>query len=417
MNQNIRTAVYGLFFCGLALTISACTSSGKAGQPSGKEAPGAEKPVAVAVAKVVRESLSQSLSLAAEFRPFNEVDIHAKVAGYLKEVRFDVGDRVRQGQLIATLEIPEFESELMQAAASRKRGESDILRARSEVQRAQSIYDAAKLTHSRLAAVSQSRPNLLAQQELDDAAARVQVADAQLSASRAALTVAEEQVRVLEANEAKVKTLAAYAAITAPFSGVVTKRFADKGAMIQQGTASQTQAMPVIRLSQVDHLRLILPVPESVVPRIRIGRLVKVKVPSLNQTFEGKVSRFVEKVDTATRTMETEVDVPNARLILKPGMYAYADLELDNRSDAIAVPVQAINRKEKNATVMIVNAGMTLELREIILGMETPESVEVLSGLSVGDLVVVGNLSQLRPGQSVTPKETAIAAEKEERGH
>ncbi|MDX2029468.1 MAG: efflux RND transporter periplasmic adaptor subunit [Blastocatellia bacterium] len=361
--------------------------------------------------------MSQSLSLAAEFRPFNEVDIHAKVAGYLKEVRFDVGDRVRQGQLIAMLEIPEFESDLKQAAASRKRGESDVLRAQSEVRRAQSIYDAARLTHSRLAAIAQSRPNLLAQQELDDSAARAQVADAQLSASKAALTVAEEQVRVLEANEAKVKTLAAYAAITAPFSGIVTRRFADKGALIQQGTASQTQAMPVVRLSQVDRLRLVLPVPESVAPRIRIGRLVKVRVPSLNQTFDGRVARFVEKVDTTTRTMETEVDVPNARSILKPGMYAYADLELDNRSDAITAPVQAISRKEKSATVMIVNAGMTLELREVILGLETPDSVEILSGLAVGDLVVVGNLSQLKPGQRVTPKEMATGAEQKERGH
>src|SRR5262249_3881321 len=271
----------------------------------------------------------------------------------------------------------EFKSELLQAEATKRRSESDVVRARSELQRAQAVYEAAKLTHSRLSAVSKSRPNLLAEQEIDDALAKLQVAEAQLNSAKAA--VAEEQVRVQEANEARVKTLSLYAVISAPFSGVITKRLADKGALIQQGTASQTQAMPVVRLSQIDHLRLVLPVPESVVPRIRLGRIVKVKVPSLNQTFEGKISRFAEKVDSATRTMETEVDVPNPRSILKPGMYASADLELEQKANAITAPVQAVSRKENKATVMLVNAQKRLELREVVTGMETPRSVEVVS--------------------------------------
>src|SRR5262249_36379597 len=237
----------------------------------------ADKPVMVAVARVERKDLSQGLTLAAEFRPFQEIDLHAKVAGYVREINVDVGDRVKQGKVIATLEIPEFKSELMQAEATKRRSESDVVRARSEMQRAQSVYEAAKLTHSRLSAVGKSRPNLLAQQEIDDALARLQVAEAQLNAAKAAIAVAEEQVRVQEANEARVKTLSSYAIISAPFSGVITKGLADKGALIQQGTASQTQAMPVVRLSQIDHLRLVLPVPESAVPRIRLGRVVKVK--------------------------------------------------------------------------------------------------------------------------------------------
>jgi RND family efflux transporter MFP subunit len=409
--------IYCLTFClALGWPISSCSravKSDKDGKSNQFEAHAETNgSVAVAVARVTRKNLSQGLTLAADFRPFQEIDLHAKVAGYLKSINVDIGDRVRQGQIIAALEIPEFQSDLMQAEASKRRSESDVSRARSEFERAQSVYDAAKLTHSRLEAVGKSRPNLLAQQEVDDALAKVQIGEAQLNAAKAAITVAEEQVHMHEANEAKVKTLASYAVITAPFSGVITKRFADKGAMIQQGTASQTQAMPVVRLSQVDHLRLILPVPESVVPRIRIGRTVKVKVPSLNQTFEGKVSRFAEKVDTATRTMETEVDVPNPRLILKPGMYAYADLELDQKSDAIIVPIQAVTRKENKTTVMLVNAQKKLELREIVIGMETPDSIEVTSGLAIDDFVVIGNLSQLKPGQLVTPKETTIGLEK-----
>jgi RND family efflux transporter MFP subunit len=405
-----------LAFClFLSIAVSACSSARSKPLENGHQADaqtGADKAITVAVAKVERKSLSQDLTLAAEFRPFQEIDLHAKVAGYLRQINVDVGDRVRQGQTIATLEIPEFKSELLQAEATRKRSESDVLRSRSELQRAQSVYEAAKLSHSRLSSVGKARPNLLAQQEIDDALARLQVAEAQLNVAKAAVSVTEEQVHVVEATEAKVKTLAAYSVINAPFSGVITKRFADKGALIQQGTASQTQAMPVVRLSQIDHLRLVLPVPESVVPRIRLGRIVKVKVPSLNQTFDGKVSRFAEKVDTATRTMETEVDVPNLRQLLKPGMYAYADLELDQKTDAITVPVQAVSRKENKTSVMLVNAQKKLELREIITGMETPDSIEVVSGLSVDDLVVIGNLSQLKAGQAVQPKQQALSMAK-----
>lgn len=242
--------------------------------------------------------------------------------------------------------------------------------------------------------------------------AKAQIADAQLATTKAALAVAEEQVRVQEAGEARVKTMSEYMVITVPFSGLITKRYADKGAMIQAGTASQTQAMPVVRLSQVDHLRLILPVPESAVPLIRQGRSVAVKVPALNQTFEGRVARFSGRIDPATRTMETEVDVPNPQRLLKPGMYASADLELERRANIITVPVQAVMRKDGKTTVMRVNAERKLEVREVVAGLETPQSIEILSGLEEGDLVVIGNQSQLKSGQSVEPKITALGEAK-----
>lgn len=401
-------AGYGM----LTLSCSYSNGAARANNPEKNSQPGMEKNIIVAAAKAARENLSQTLTIAAEFRPMQEIDLHAKVAGYLKEIRVDVGDHVRQGQVIATLEVPEFRSDLTQAAAARKRSESDTLRARSEVQRAQSVFDAARLTYERLSTVSKSRPNLLAQQEVDDALAKMQVADAQVSAAKAGLAVAEEQAHVQEAAEARVKTMAEYATITVPFSGVITKRFADKGAMIQAGTASQTQAMPVVRLSAIDHLRLVLPVPESAVPRIRIGGTVAVKVPTLNQTFEGRVARFSGKVDPATRTMETEVDTANPRFLLKPGMYASTELELDRRANAVTVPVQAITRKEGKTLVLLVNQQRKLESREIVTGLETPQRVEVVSGLNEDDVIVIGNQSQLKPGMTVEPKLAASAETK-----
>ncbi len=366
--------------------------------------PSAEQTVNVAVAKVVRGDVSRDLELAAEFRPYQEINVHAKIAGYLKEIRVDVGDHVQQAQLIATLEIPELEQDLAGALAAMKRNESEVTRARGELQRAESAHDAAHLSYARLASVIQKRPNLVAQQESDEALARDRVAEAQVAAAKAALETAQEQVEVSKTNESKIRTMLAYSRISAPFSGVITKRFADLGAMIQAGTASQTQAMPVVELSEVDRLRLVLAAPESIVPNIRVGSSVNVRVPGLTKTFKGVVARTAGKIDAATRTMETEVDVANNGYQLVPGMYAYVNLAVEHHSAVLLVPTQAISGHETNSTVMVVSDGGRLEERKVALGLESPTQIEITSGVHEGQLVVVGNRNQLKAGQVVQPK-------------
>jgi len=257
-------------------------------------------------------------------------------------------------------------------------------------------------------------PNLVAQQEIDDAQARDRVAEAQISTDEAARAATKEQLEESIANEGKIKTLLAYSRITAPFDGVVTKRFADTGAMIQAGTASNTQAMPLVQLSQNDRLRLVLPVPESVVPRIHIGAPVEVEVQSLGKGIQGKVSRFAREVDMSTRTMETEVDVPNPELILMPGMYAAAVLNLDRRDNVLSLPVQAVSGSGKNATVFLVNGEKRIEERRVSLGIDTPTKMEVVSGLKENDLVILGGRSALRVGQLVEPKLVVVTDAKEE---
>ena len=156
--------------------------------------------------------------------------------------------------------------------------------------------------------------------------ARLREAEAQLSVAQAAISASEEQVQIAAAGKERFDTMLTYLRITAPFAGTITKRLADPGAMIQAGTASHVQAMPVVQLSQVDHLRLVLPVPESVVPRIRTDTPVEVRVESLKRVFQGRISRFSGKLDSSTRTMETEVDLPNPDSVIKPGMFGYATL-------------------------------------------------------------------------------------------
>ncbi|HXI38753.1 MAG TPA: efflux RND transporter periplasmic adaptor subunit [Bryobacteraceae bacterium] len=394
------------------LAAPALVCLGGCGRKDAAEAKGdPPRAVTVAVAKAKHEDLSRELVLTAEFRPFQEIDVHAKVAGFVKKIYVDVGDRVKEGQLLTVLEIPEMQDDLTRALAAKRRSSAELERARDELLRSQSAHEASHLSYARLAEVIKKRPNLVAQQEIDDALARDRVSEAQVGATREALAAAEQGVQVATADEEKIKTMAAYARITAPFAGVISKRYADTGAMIQAGTASQTQAMPVVRLAEDHLLRLVLPVPESVVPRVRVGTKVAVRVPSLNRTFEGKVARFTSQVQLSTRTMDTEVDVPNPELVLKPGMYAEASLVLEQRDDALAIPIQAVNLgDQKKSTVFLVTPDKQIEERPVKLGIETPTKVEVLSGIAENDLVVVSGRGGVRVGERVEPKIVDLAA-------
>jgi len=358
----------------------------------------------VSVAKITRGDLSQTLTLAAEFRPFQEIEVHAKVAGYVKSINVDVGDRVTAGQLLAVLEIPELQDDMTTAQAGVKRSQEEVNRAEADLARTESAHEVAHLSSTRLAAVMKQRPNLVAQQDIDEAQGRDRVAEAQVATAKAAVAAAQEQLAVARANENKTKTLFAYARITAPFAGVVTHRYADTGAMIQAGTSSQSQAMPVVRLSQNNLLRLTIQVPESAVSRIHLCAPVDVTVQALGRTFQGKVARFSERLNLDTRTMETEVDVPNPKLELVPGMYAYASITTDEARDVVVAPVQAIDRKDEKATVMLVGGDGRLESRVVTTGLESPDRVEVRNGVQPGDLVVIGSRAQLKAGNTVTPK-------------
>jgi len=368
----------------------------------------------VAVAKATVEDLSRALVLTAEFKPYQEVDLMAKVAGYVKKINVDVGDRVTQGQLLATLEVPEMGDDLARAAATLERSNAEVRKAHEEMQRAESAHQIAHLSYTRLSSVMKDRPGLIAQQEVDDAHSRDLVAEAQMAAARSGAVAAEQQVNVGRAEQDKVKTLFNYTKVTAPFTGVITKRFADTGSMIQAGIASQTQAMPLVRLSQNNLLRLILPVPESMVPMIRVGSPVEVHVPSLRRNFPGKVARFSERVQTDTRTMATEVDVPNPSMVLVPGMYAEVNLSVEQRRNALAVPLSAIGGTDRDPLVYVVTPNGQIAVRKVSVGMETANLAEIKAGLKPGEMVVIGNRSQLASGQEVKPKMTEMTALKTE---
>jgi RND family efflux transporter MFP subunit len=366
----------------------------------------------VAIAKATVEDLSRSMNLTAEFKPFQEVDLMAKVAGYVKTISVDVGDRVKEGQVLAILEIPEMADDRARAQAGVDRSQAEVARAKDQIQQAESAHEIAHLSYTRLAGVFKQKPGLVAQQEIDDAHGKDLVAEAQLSGARSNLAAAEEQVHVNNAELQKINTLFDYTRVVAPFSGVITKRYADTGSMIQAGTSSSSQAMPLVKLSENSKLRLILPVPESAVPTIHIGQQVKVQVQTLNRSFPGTVARFSDKVSLATRTMDTEVDVPNPGLVLIPGMYAEVNLTLEGHNHVVAVPVPAVEvgTNESSGQVYVVTPENRIDIRKVKLGLQASSFVEIQSGLKEGEMVVVGSRASLQRDQEVIPKITTMGS-------
>jgi RND family efflux transporter MFP subunit len=315
----------------------------------------------VGVVPVERRNLVKSLSLVAELRPWTVVNLYAKETGYLKDIYVDYGSVVADGETVATLELPEEQAQYDQAEAALR---------------------LARVDYDRILSVVHAEPGLIAAEDVDKAQA------------------AYEEAKDARDQDA---VLLSYANITAPFSGVVTKRYADPGALIQAGTSSGTQ--PVIQIADTYTLRLVVQVPEENVEKVQVGTPVDVKIQATGAMIQGRVARFSYDVHEDTRTMHTEVDVPNPNLALKPGMYAQASIALDRRNGIMALPVQAVSETTTQPNVWVVDAADRIRQRDVTTGLQTANWVEITSGLQVGDRVLVGDRSMLSIGQRVHPKE------------
>jgi len=386
----------------------AVTRRGKAKADDSGSASGTASEVVAAVVRVQRGAIENSLTISGEFKPFQEVDVHAKVAGYIRTIYVDVGDHVKTGQTLAVLEIPELQAELAGADAAVRRAKEEINRAQGDVERTKSAHIAAHAMYERLSQAAQQKAGLVAQQEVDDAQAKDLEAEAQVSSAKAALSAADQALAVAEATQKQYSALSGYSRITAPFTGVITVRYADTGALIAAGTSSTTQSMPVVRLAEISKLRLVLPIPESLAAQIRLGDPVKVHVQALNEDIVGKVSRFANALDLETRTMETEIDFENQSGRLYPGMYAQTVLQTSARKDAMLVPLEALSQKHGETHVLTVNGQNVVEERTVKLGLQGKSLAEVLSGLAEGDRVIVGSQSQFRNGEKVSPRDTTL---------
>lgn len=339
------------------------------------------QPLPVFVAQ--KSDLLQTIELPAEFRPYQEVDVDAKVRGYVRSLRVDVGDRVKVGEVIANLEIPEAMDTLARASAA-------LDRSRHQAAQSEAIFSDAQQIYQRLAGVMKERPDLVAQQDLDQAKAKADAAHAASIASESAIVEAQ-------AYHDQQRDLLNYSKITAPFDGVITKLYVYDGALVGDsgGGGAAGSGRSVVHLSQLDRLRLVVRVPASLVPGIHDGTNVSITIPALHLHKTLPVARLSHQVDLQTRTMHVEVDYPNADFAVTPGLYADVDLPVNSRSGVLVVPLEAVNsRNENSGKVFVLGKDGSVQQRDVVLGLVNPNEVEIKSGLAVGEMVVVG----VKPG-------------------
>ena len=391
-----------LLLAGLA-SVAALGAVACGSKATGSKAQAAEVPSA-SVAAVTRGSIVHTLNLAGQFQPYQVVDVHAKVSGYIRAIYVDIGDKVRQGQVLAVLEVPELSAQLQGTIADFAQSKDEIVRAEHEVARAESVHAALHADYARLKLASQAQPGLIAEQELDDAQAKDLASEAQIDAAKSALSAAKQKSAAASANHDRVSALEDYTKVTAPLDGVIIWRYADTGALIQAGTSSDTQSLPIVKLSQSGLLRLRLPVPEDAVSYIHEGATVNVRVDAVHRTFAGKVVRFTRNISLATRTMETEIDVENKDLSLTPGMYANTAIQLEQHNNVLTIPEPALLQDGNKATVMVVDADHRVQIRNVSVGLQGSDHVEIKSGLQEGDLVITGAQSNYQSGEVVRPK-------------
>ena len=394
--RNSFVAVLGLALPGLLLPV-ACNSRSKGAEASASEIPSAT------VAAVQRGSIAHVLSLAAQFQPYQVVDVHPKVSGFMQKINVDIGDRVRKGQVLAVLEVPELKAQLQGTGFETAQAQDEILRAEHEIKRAEAIHAADHTNYQRLLETSKAQPGLIAQQELDDAQSKDLSSAAQIDAARAAADGARQHAEAARSDKERVQAIQNYTSVVAPIDGVIIWRYADTGALIQSGTNSNDQALPIVKLAQSGLLRLRMPIPEDDVRYVKVGDPMQIRIDALNRTITGKVVRFTRNVNFETRTMETEVDVDNKDLSIDPGMYANTTLQMASAGNVLTIPVEALVINGSQPTVYVLGANNHVHVRNVEVGLRGSKLAEIKSGLAEGDRVILGGQEKYSEGEQVSP--------------
>lgn len=322
-------------------------------------------PIAVQTILPERGEIARRISLPT-FRilAFQEATLFAKVSGYLKSISVDKGDAVKEGQLLAQIEVPELLADEMEYKA--------------EMEVARTNYD-------RLVEARGKAPDLVVPQTIDDLRGKAEVAQAKLQ---------------------RVRTLLEFARITAPFSGTITARFADPGAFIPAATgASAPQSAALVTLMDFSRIRVQVYVPETEVPFVRNELPCQIRVEELPaKVFEGTVTRFAHALDQGSKSMLTEIELPNPTAQLRPGMYANVLLEVERKSDALLVPVGAVLVEKAGSSVFIVSEGKAKKT-PVRIGFNDGKNAEIVEGLAITQPVILSGKQTLNDGQPVTVSE------------
>jgi RND family efflux transporter MFP subunit len=318
----------------------------------------------------------EDLVLPGTMEAFVEAPIYARTNGYLKKWYHDIGSRVGQGELLADIDTPEVDQQLSQA--------------RADLSTAQANGHLSEITSARYAELLKT--DGVSKQEVDNAAG-------DLAAKRAIVQSAEANVRRLE-------DMKSFQHVYAPFAGVITRRNVDIGTLINAGN---TGAQPMFNLAQTSPLRVYVRVPEVYASTIHSGLGAYLELTQHpGQKFEGKVVRTSEAIDMGTRTLNTEVDVPNRNGVLFPGGYAQVHLQVKVSGARLQVPVNALLFRSEGLRAIVVDTNHKIHLRPLTVGRDYGTALEVLQGLDAKDWIVLNPTDSLEEGQEVRVKEVAL---------
>lgn len=391
----LRTLTLGATLLGSSL-LGSCkkSSAASAGQAAVKTANPASQPVVV-VTSPKKADAKQRLRLPGTLEPWERAKLFAKVSGYVSEIGVEIGDQVKKGQVLARLSLPEM-------AAERRKASADVPAAKAQVEKAKADAELAKVTGERLAKLQQREPGAISEQELDVAGAKKKAADAQVQALESGLDVAKAKV-------GEIGALMSYATIKAPFDGTVTRRNADIGALVTQAAKE-----PIVEVSRVEKLRLVLDLPEAVVPYVKPAQKVEFSLDAMpGKTFSATVARMSGVLAPDTRSMRVEIDVDNARRELSAGMYVKVELGYRELPDALTLPATSIRSTEGASHVLVVAAGDVLKKVPVTLLMD--DGVEVVvtgKELDAATRVVLVAPPGVEVGAVVSVREQAVAQDK-----
>ncbi len=367
--------------------------------------------ITVQVSPVTRKDVTYSLSATGDIIPLWQVDLFPKVSGYLERIHVNLGDSVPQGRVIAQIDQTEFlqkvkevEAKVAQAKAHLSELEAgsrpeELRQAKESLRQAQSRFENAKLQRERVEALFKRQ--VISKKEMDLAEMEYTVAEAQLGASQENLKLVEEGARqeVKEAAQAKLKEMEAILAqervrlqhtqIVAPFNGEISRRYVDVGALVSPST-------PLVNLVHTETLKVVANILEKDISLLKSGMTAKIKTESFaDKVFEGKISRISSSLELATRTLQTEIYVPNLNRMLKPGMFARIEIVLVEKPQTLVIPVSAAMEDGGSKFIFVVEGSQALR-RSIVTGYEQDQFMEVLEGVSEGDQVVVRGQESLR---------------------
>jgi RND family efflux transporter MFP subunit len=334
----------------------------------------------VAVVSLTPEKADQELVLPSTLQAFKESPIYARTNGYLINWTRDIGSRVRAGELLARIDTPEVDQELMQARAARQQVTAQLELAKTSAERWQNLR----------------KSDAVSQQEADTQVSGYQQAQANVAAA--------------DANVRRLEQLESFKNVYAPFSGVITRRNVDPGALINAGA---TAGQEMFDIAQVDPIRVSVSVPQAYAYLMKIGTPAVIELQEMpGQKFTGKIARTADAIDPTTRMLLTEVDVPNKDGRILPGAYGQVHFRIDNRVQQFTVPVNAMLFRSEGAQVAVVGNDGKVQLRKITIGRDYGASLEVIEGVEPTDKIIINPSDSLENGQAVN-----VAQNPKEAGH